>query len=191
MFIGFLRRTPPPAPLPSACPALEHVLTSERVLLCRPAERDVDAFLASIDDEVRSRQGYDDRAVEGWRKAFLTAAGDTVRCPDHLGVYDQEHGGRFAGIYIVDVAGDRMRASLGWWLGPRSRGRGLGRESLRLVVGYAHSHLRVPVLDLGTAATNERALAQIEAVGAVLVERRPHQFPNGETVESVWFEHRA
>lgn len=194
--IRFIRRTPqkpkPPAAPLRGCAALDHVLRSERLLLCRPAERDVDAFLASADAEVRRVQGYDDAAVEAARAAFLAAASSTDgACPELLGVYDEEHGGRFAGRYSIERGDDPVRATLGWWLGPESRGRGLGRESLRLVIAYAHDHLWIPVLEMGTSAGNRPALAQIEAVGAEPTGRGPHRLPNGETVEAVWFQHRA
>ena len=74
-------------------------------------------------------------------------------------------------------------------IGRRSWSR--ARASLVAVLRYVHEHLDIPVATMGTAADNLPALRQIERAGATATDTRPHTLPNGQTVTSCWFEHRA
>jgi RimJ/RimL family protein N-acetyltransferase len=169
------------------------MLVSNRLVMRLPTFEDALAFASSLDDEVQEWQGYDGATVSQWKQSFALGVRErrSSRCPLWLGAYDRQDADRFVGIYFAEVARDRTRAELGWWLGPQARGRGLGRESLPLVLGYVHDHLGVGIVVMGTTTTNVRALAQITATGAECVGEAPHLLPNGSVAESRWFEHRA
>ena len=173
------------------CSSVDHVLTSERLVMRWPTADDTGDFLASIDPVVQRQQGLDADAIARWDDVFrATVSAGPSGCPTWLGVYDKVNGAGFAGIYFIHIADSGTTAQVGWWLGPRSRGRGLGRESLRLVTVYVHRHLAVPVLAMGTSVDNAPALAQIASTGAAHVRTAPHELPNGKVVDALWFENR-
>jgi RimJ/RimL family protein N-acetyltransferase len=163
---------------------------SERLIL-RPLELgDLDAFLASIDDEVLRREGFTPDTLDQYRIGFAQFVNQSCQhWPCNLAVRDRETS-EFLGCYeLYDFAPAGTSAHLGWWLGAKARGRGLGFESLTLALHYAHTNVGIHRIIMGTTRDNERAVAQIERAGGRFTHEAPHTLPNGETIPAVWFEH--
>ncbi len=168
-----------------------HLYHSERLELGPPHRRHADAFMSSIDEEVRRWHGYADSDIDTWRTALVlvTRRRQPPGCPRWLFAAERSSGA-FAGSYKVhSVSKDGADAELGWWMAPGARGRGLGRESLAMVLDYIHDHLGIASVWMATDEANARAIAQIEAVGAVFEGLRPHELPNGSKVPSRWYLH--
>lgn len=150
---------------------------------------DADAAAATIDDEVIEAQGYTDAAPAYFheRACGLGSEESLSGCAVWFAVCD--HAGNVVGDYELTRVGSREPWTLGWWLGPGARGHGLGRESLAAVLAYAHRHVGIADVRMGTKATNERALRQIRGTGAQEIERTAHKLPNRTRVSGVWFLH--
>ena len=168
-----------------------HLYHSDRLELGPPHRRHANAFMSSIDEEVRHWQGYTDAEVDTWHTAFqlVTRTPPPPGCPRWLIATGRGDGGFTASYKLSSVSADGADAELGWWLAPEARGRGLGRESLAMVLDYVHDHLGVAAVWMGTGEANARAIAQIEAVGAAFDGYRPHELPNGSRVSSRWYVH--
>src|SRR5262245_34327261 len=154
------------------------------------AAGDVEAFLDSIDDEVRRWQGYDDRAVAAYGKQCAVM----VRAPGMLPLrlLALVRDGRFVGYYVLTSPSRRRDwwdVELGWWLASEARGQGLGWTSLAAVLRYVHRSLGLPVARMGTDIDNIRAVRQIEAAGAVPVHEGEHKLPDGRVVVGRWYHH--
>jgi RimJ/RimL family protein N-acetyltransferase len=151
---------------------------------------DHDGFMASIDDEVCRWQGYGPGILTNLHENFADTVSERWRRrPVNLSVLERASG-EFLGAYrIGGISGLGRWARLGWWLGAAGRGRGLGSESLPLVLRYAHRSLGLKSVVMGTSRENVRALAMIHRVQAVLIDEREHALPNGETIEGLFFEH--
>lgn len=152
---------------------------------------DREAFMATIDDEVCRWQGYGPEILTNLRDNFADVVGQRWRRrPVNLAVLERTSS-EFLGAYrIGGISGHGRWARLGWWLGAAGRGRGLGSESLPLVLRYAHESLGLRSVVIGTSRDNVRALAMINRVQAVLIDEREHTLPDGETIEGLFFEHR-
>jgi RimJ/RimL family protein N-acetyltransferase len=177
------RRDPPPREWTIEC-------ESEKLIL-RPLELgDLDAFLASVDDEVLQRQGFTSDTMEQYRVGFAQFVNRSHQhWPCNLAVRDRATY-EFLGCYeLYDFAPAGTSAHLGWWLGTNARGRGLGFESLELALRYAHVDVGIRRIVMGTAGDNERVIAQIKRAGAAFTHEAPHTLPNGETIQCLWFEH--
>jgi len=166
-----------------------HTLTTERLTIRPMRASDRDEFLATIDDEVRKWQGYDDARVDAVGAAFDSPllVGEPHGCSAALMICDES--GAVVGRYSIEFLNGQARPNLGWWLGPSARGRGLGRESLVAVLGYVHGHLGYPSVLMGTASSNAPARDQIESTGAVQVDHGEHLLSNGESHDAVWYVH--
>jgi RimJ/RimL family protein N-acetyltransferase len=165
---------------------------SARLILRPLALGDLDAFLASIDDEVQRRQGFTPDTMDQYRIGFAQFVNQSYQqWPCNLAVHDRATS-EFVGcyeLYAFDPAASS--AHLGWWLGAKARGRGLGFESLGLALRYAHTNVGIRRVIMGTTLDNERAVAQMERAGAAFTHEAPHTLPNGETIPAIWFEHAA
>lgn len=74
------------------------------------------------------------------------------------------------GIYAIDAV--RRRAEVGRFVSdPRSRGRGLFREALALILGHAFDGMRLDEVHLEVVRENERAIRLYRSLGFVDDER--------------------
>ncbi len=80
--------------------------------------------------------------------------------------------------------------NVGLWVTPAKRGKGFSVEALRGVMELLHE-VGVEVAHLGTAVDNEAMKAAAVRSGCTFDEVRPHKLPNGTTVMSNWYSHRA
>jgi RimJ/RimL family protein N-acetyltransferase len=173
----------------------DHVLETPRLRI-RSADPDRgDDFLATIDDDVRRWQGYDDAVLDDFRGALedLATDGQGRRpCPTWLFVFERATD-TLIGQYVFEPSsrGSDSVWTAGWWIVRSAQGRGYGTESLAAVLDYGHGHLRLPEIVMGTSVENVRTIRQIERTGAVPYREGVHHLPNGSSIDSRWYRHRA
>jgi RimJ/RimL family protein N-acetyltransferase len=171
-----------------------HTVTTERLSMRPVRSTDGAAWRAAIDDEVMTSQGWTEGVLgDGWfeqvgdAEARITRRGGSRLarvCPLVMVVTDLED--KVIGSTSIEPG---KEPSVGWWLGPNGRGRGLAPEMLELTFDYAHRHLLQKRIHMSTAVTNERNRRLIEAVGGVEHDRSDHRLPNGKVVEAVSYVH--
>ena len=101
--------------------------------------------------------------------------------------------GGFAGLVWVNVPPrDASVGSIGYWLLPDARGRGLATRAVRLISAWAVPALDLSVLRITAEVGNDRSAAVAERSGfervAVL---RANTVIDGRSVDSVLFERRS
>lgn len=141
-------------------------LTGERVVLRPVTVDDVPGLAAMLADPDGRRLTGTHATFTGeqLRTWYATRAGQADRLD--LAVVDRESG-RYAGeVVLNDLDGDNLCCGFRISLGPAARGRGLGTEATRLVVGYAFG-LGLHRVELEVYAFNPRALAVYEKAGFV------------------------
>jgi len=151
------------------------------------------AFVAD-DRAARQRHGWHREIERAYGEDGLTRAmtDDEVRSwVDHLAArtaagascWAVESGGDLAGaafLHDVREAGRKARLAIGMYA-PQFLGRGLGTESVRLVLRHAFGTLGMHRVDLRVLDFNERAIAAYRACGFV---------EEGRERESCWVEGR-
>ncbi|MGB8857867.1 MAG: GNAT family N-acetyltransferase [Ilumatobacteraceae bacterium] len=166
---------------------------SSRLQLTALRIDDAPTFVDSLyDPEVREWQGYDQAAVDRWSTGFSNSLQLRFRHhPTQLAVRDPTTGA-LVGYYgyvqdSADLLGDTV--ILGWWLLTSYRGKGLGSESLQLVLRWLHDEALIGTVRMATRSDNVRALAQIERAGARPRGEHPITLPNGSAPMGKWFTH--
>jgi RimJ/RimL family protein N-acetyltransferase len=87
---------------------------------------------------------------------------------------------------LFDVDDLARHATLGITIGAPHRGRGYGRDAVRVLLGYGFRLRNMHRIQLDTLATNEPALRAYRACGFVEEGRlREHGYANGEYVDVV------
>jgi RimJ/RimL family protein N-acetyltransferase len=95
----------------------------------------------------------DRRAREGDGFSFVIA-GDAVAAPAGVGSI---------GLWLHEI--DNGRASVGYWLVARARGRGLGAHAQRALVAFAVAELAIPRLHLFVEPENLASARTAESAG--------------------------
>ena len=93
-----------------------------------------------------------------------------------------DNGGEVVGHFIIRYprADDDSSVRFGFVIvNPAYRGRGYGREMLRLAIGYVKDNFPVSRIDLGVFENNEAARRCYEAVGFKEYSRRECRMPIG------------
>lgn len=150
-------------------------LRGERLILRAPGETDLDALTETLaDPEVAAAwPGYDRVRVQ---EELIAEADDVV-------VFAIEHEGRVIGAIQYGEEDDPQyrHASVDVFVGSRWHGRGLGTESIRLVVRHLFSTLGHHRVVIDPAAHNTRAIRAYERVGfrTVGTLRRYERGPDG------------
>ncbi len=81
-------------------------------------------------------------------------------------IFEKGKGDLIGGVNINHVCrGAAQSASLGYWLSEESQGQGLMAESLRLVVGFAFSELKLHRLNAACLPGNGRSRALLTKIG--------------------------
>lgn len=150
-----------------------HTFVGDRFILRPPRSPDAEGFVASIDDVVRSWQGWPADgpwSIKAARRMFARSDNrglslNRAACPSALLVCTPANDG-ILGWYTFFVDRKRGITTLGWHLGPRGRGHGLATPTLMVVLAYGHSHLGISQITMETNEKNERARRQIEGAGA-------------------------
>jgi RimJ/RimL family protein N-acetyltransferase len=151
------------------------------------------AFVAD-DRAARQRHGWHREIERGYGEDVLTRAmthAEVRSWADHLAArtaagascWAVESDGELAGaafLYDVREAGRKARLAIGMYA-PYFLGRGLGTESVRLVLRHAFGTLGMHRVDLRVLDFNDRAIAAYRACGFV---------EEGRERESCWVEGR-
>lgn len=191
---GAMARTPRP-PLrwwPKASRRAELAVSDRLVLTALRIDDALDYADSLRDPEVMRWQGYDERTIERLTQGFARSLAERFRGnPMQLAVRDRATG-EFLGTYayvqdVTDLLGDSI--ILGWWLVADARGKGLGHDSLQLVLRWLHDEVLVGTIRMGTLSDNLRAITQIERTGARLQHEHPTLLPNGTAPMGKWYVH--
>ncbi len=145
------------APEPARRIPPEPPLADEAVLLRLPVADDAPAIAAACTDPDIARwvpvpvpysladaQAFLEIVETGW----ATGANATFAIEDRAA-------GRLAGMIGLDRGETPGRASVGYWLAPWARGRGLATRAVRLVAGWAFEDPRAERLELMTLVGND------------------------------------
>jgi RimJ/RimL family protein N-acetyltransferase len=96
-----------------------------------------------------------------------------------------EGGDRCVGLaWLNRDDADRSAGSVGYWLLPEARGRGIATRAVRLLVAWTRSH-GIRLVRLVTAADNASSRAVADRAGFREVERRRRDEPDGPDGEVV------
>jgi RimJ/RimL family protein N-acetyltransferase len=82
-----------------------------------------------------------------------------------LAVADSDSGEVVGEVVLYDVDPLNRNCTFRILIGPRGRGRGLGTEATRLIVGYGFEHVGLHRIQLEVYTDNYRALRTYEKVG--------------------------
>ena len=146
-------------------------LTTERLVLRRPAARDADAIVATVGDaEVARRLSrvphpyrpadaaffLDEIVPFEWTWAITQRGAITAKDSDTL-----------IGSVGLTPGETADTAELGYWLARPCWGRGLVTEAARVVVGFGFNTLRLPAITSGYFANNPASGRVLEKLGFV------------------------
>jgi RimJ/RimL family protein N-acetyltransferase len=177
-------RMPAPAPTPPATTfAHKPVLTGERTVLRPFTEDDADVMAAILlDPELLYFTGGDPAPFS--REHLRSWYGSRAAQPDRLdlAVTDRATGELVGEVVLNEWQPEHRCCTFRTLIGPRGRGRGLGTEAVRLVVGHGFEALGMHRIQLEAYADNERALHVYEKAGFVVEGVRRH----AELHDGVW-----
>jgi RimJ/RimL family protein N-acetyltransferase len=162
---------------PAADFSVKPTLAGEKVVL-RPfsLERDAPALRAMLQDPEALRltggsHGPDDLAAwdDEAEAKFWSWYTTRNQQPDRLdlAVVDQATGGCVGEVVLNDVSAANRSCGFRTLLGPAGRGRGLGTEAVRMIVGYGFERLALHRISLEVYSFNPRARRVYEKVGFV------------------------
>jgi RimJ/RimL family protein N-acetyltransferase len=153
-----------------------------RVTVRRLERGDAAAAIETVDEEMARWNGWP-HALAAQIRVVLSHPLVALES-GYLAVCEED---RLIGIVSLGrVDGEPDVASLGCWLGPAGRGRGLGAEMVAAAGQVAWS-LGFRSVVVGTSVENVAMRRSIERAGALHEAHRPHALPNGEEVDSTWF----
>jgi RimJ/RimL family protein N-acetyltransferase len=144
-------------------------LTGDRVVLRPLTAADTETMAEVIDDPETARltgsAGHPPLSAERLRAWYGSRAEQTDRLD--LGLVDRASGELVGELVLHEW--DEPNRSCGFRIavGPRGRDRGLGREAVRLLLGYGFEQLGLHRVHLEVYAFNPRALRVYERVGFV------------------------
>jgi len=157
--------------------SVKPTLTGDRVVLrpfmidqdapaLREMLRDPEALKLTGSIHGPDEMGDWDTAAEGM---FLRWYSTRNEQPDRLdlAVVDQATGQCVGEVVLNDVDAGNRSCSFRILLGPRGRDRGLGTESVRMIVGYGFEQLRLHRIALEVYSFNPRARRVYEKAGFV------------------------
>ena len=167
-------------------------LTSEHLLYRPGRPGDAEALVRLLDWEVLKwfdfiHHPYDAAAAQ---RFLLRVADDHAAGQPGLFLLEEKVSGALAGEAWVVPREGMPGWSLGYWLGPDHRGRGLGREAVARMIAHARDTLCAPALHANVAPQNERSAALLEFFGFAPVGRedRPGARAGNDHVVRWWLE---
>lgn len=124
-------------------------------------------------------------ADERTREWYATRASVDDRLD--LAVVDKASGAVVGEVVLNDVDATARSANFRTLIGPEGRGRGLGTEAARLILGYGFEVIGLHRIGLDVFALNPRAQRVYEKVGFVVegVKRDAFAF-DGSYVDEIW-----
>ncbi|CAL9463921.1 Spermidine N(1)-acetyltransferase [Streptomyces sp. enrichment culture] len=163
------------------------VLTGDRTVLRPFTEADADPMWEIVQDPEVVRFTFDPSTAltpESLRSWYGSRSAQTDRLD--LAVTDRATGELVGEVVLYEWDPDARSCTFRTLIGPRGRGRGLGTEATRLVVGHGFARLGLRRIQLEAYGDNPRALHVYEKVGFVVEGvRREVTFRNGAWTDEV------
>lgn len=167
--------------------SVKPVLTGEKTVLRPFTESDADTMARIIEDPEVVRftgEPSSELTLERLRSWY----GSRAEQPDRLdlAVTDRATGELVGEVVLYEWDPAARSCTFRTLIGPRGRGRGLGTEAIRLIVGHGFEQLGLHRIQLEAYAYNHRALRVYEKVGFVVEGiRREVEFRDGEWVDEI------
>ncbi|MGC4944345.1 GNAT family N-acetyltransferase [Kribbella sp. DT2] len=165
--------------------SIKPILTGELVVLRVLDEQDFPAMKAAMDDpEVARLTGSHEEIGDEKTLEWIRTRKDQ---PDRLdlAIVDKATGEAVGEAVLNEYDPDNQSCNFRILIGPSGRGRGLGTEATRLIVGYGIEVLGLHRISLGVYAFNPRAQRAYEKAGFVVEGRlRDDLLWEGEWVDS-------
>ncbi len=167
--------------------SVKPVLTGDRAVLRPFTEADADGMAKILEDpEVLRFTGPP--AAELTLERLRSWYGSRSAQPDRLdlAVTDRATGRLVGEVVLYEFDAHARSCTFRTLIGPEGRGRGLGTEATRLIVGYGFEQLGLHRIELEAYGHNARALRVYEKVGFVVEGvRREADLRDGEWVDWV------
>jgi RimJ/RimL family protein N-acetyltransferase len=167
--------------------SVKPVLTGEKTVLRPFAAADADAIWEIIQDPEVVRFTYEP-STELTLDLLRSWYGNRTTAPDRLdlAVTDPATGELLGEVVLYEWDPAARSCTFRTLIGPRGRGRGIGTEATRLIVGYGFDQLGLHRIQLEAYGHNHRALRVYEKAGFVVEGvRREVQVRDGEWVDEV------
>ncbi|MET7696646.1 GNAT family protein [Streptomyces sp. NPDC005485] len=161
--------------------SVKPVLTGERSLLRPFTEDDATRIAEIIEDPEVIRFTFEPSTVlteERLRSWYASRNAQTDRLD--LAVTDRATAELVGEVVLYEWDPDARSCSFRTLVGPRGRGRGLGTEATRLIVGYGFEQLGLNRIQLELFSDNHRARRVYEKVGFVEEGVRRQALVRGE-----------
>ncbi|HEY7625429.1 MAG TPA: GNAT family N-acetyltransferase, partial [Ilumatobacteraceae bacterium] len=159
-------------------PVVEGELTHLRLM----GRRDAPAFAATIDADVVA----ENRWAPNVRGDFIRAVESGALATTYA-ICERRTGAIVGAISLTSA--DKGEADLGLWIGVDNRGRGYASDALTALVRLMRNAEYTSVT-ASTAETNSVMQSVLRHAGFVEKVRYEHQFPNGEVVPAIKFDHQ-
>ncbi|WP_329547504.1 GNAT family N-acetyltransferase [Streptomyces sp. NBC_01356] len=177
------------------------VLTGERTVLRPFAEADADGIWEILDDPDVIRFTFEP-STELTLERLRSWYGSRATQPDRLdlAVTDRATGELLGEVVLHEWDPAGRNCTFRTLIGPRGRGRGIGTEATRLIVGHGFEQLGLHRIALELYSHNHRARRVYEKVGFVEEGvRRQTQLRDGEWADETlmailaheWADHRG
>ncbi|WP_262058047.1 GNAT family N-acetyltransferase [Streptomyces sp. STR69] len=167
--------------------SVKPVLTGEKTVLRPFTESDADGIRELIQDPEIVHYTFEpstELTPERLRSWYATRADQPDRLD--LAVTDPATGELLGEVVLHEWDPTARSCTFRTLIGPRGRGRGIGTEATRLIVGYAFEQLGLHRIQLEVYGHNHRARRVYEKVGFVVEGvRREAQLRDGEWVDDV------
>ena len=167
--------------------SVKPVLTGERTVLRPFTEADADTIWEIIQDPEVIRFTFEP-STELTPEKLRSWYGSRSAQPDRLdlAVTDRESGELVGEVVLYEWDPAARSCTFRTLIGPRGRGRGIGTEATRLIVGHGFEQLGLHRIQLEVYGDNHRALRVYEKAGFVVEGvRREAAWRNGEWVDDV------
>jgi len=167
--------------------SVKPVLTGEKTVLRPFTAADAEAMWEILQDPDVVRFTFEP-STELTPERVRSFYGTRATVPDRLDLAVTDPvTGELLGEVVLNEWDPRARScTFRTLVGPRGRGRGIGTEATRLIVGYGFEQLGLHRIELQAYGTNRRALRVYEKVGfAVEGVRREVQLRDGEWADEV------
>jgi len=167
--------------------SVKPVLTGEKTVLRPFTESDADRIWQLIQDPEVVRFTFEpstELTPERLRSWYATRADQPDRLD--LAVTDPATGELLGEVVLHEWDPTARSCTFRTLIGPRGRGRGIGTEATRLIVGHAFEQLGLHRIQLEVYGHNHRARRVYEKVGFVVEGvRREARLRDGEWVDDV------
>ncbi len=167
--------------------SVKPVLTGEKTVLRPFTGADAEPMWKVIQDPEVVRFTFKpstEFTLEQLRSVYAARATQPDRLD--LAVTDPATGELLGEVVLYEWCPDARSCTFRTLIGPRGRGRGIGTEATRLIVGYGFEQLGLHRVQLELYGNNHRARRVYEKVGFVVEgARREAQLRDGEWVDEV------